>query len=307
MTRRVARSARAFLSVRGAVALLVSGGGLGLLIRRQAAAGAKVTELSRLLGLQAERLISLQRAAQNEGIQIRQTNLAVQRLVRRYGDAVGGQKQLQQAFADLGVELRNADGSLRSTDDLLADVADGLAGTRDPALRLSRAFKLFDSEGARFALTLIKGSAALEEQRRQLEAHRAAVELQNEKLKALEQAFTDVGRTLTDEVQRAIAGNAEEINFLIRGVGALTATFVRFASQGGSGLQTVTNHLRILPSLINDARTAFRQLLTPVFAISAAIGAAVEQAGRLSDFVSGTPPVGEGGAPPFGRFDIAGL
>ena len=226
LTRRVGRAARGLVSIRGAVALLAGGGGLGLLIRQQAKAGAGVVELSRLFGLQSERLISLQRAAENEGIATRQTNLAVQRLVRRYGDAVGGQKQLQQAFADLSVELRDAHGNLRTTDSLLADVADGLARTVDPSIRLSRAFKLFDSEGARFASTLVKGSVALEEQRRQLEAQRGALDRQNESLKAIDQSFTDSGRRISDALGRAVAGSEEDIRLLIVAVTDLAVAFV---------------------------------------------------------------------------------
>jgi hypothetical protein len=56
-------------------------------------------------------------------------------------------------------------GNLRSSEDLLGDVADAFARIEDPAERLRLAFKLFDSEGVALVNLLRGGSGALEEMR----------------------------------------------------------------------------------------------------------------------------------------------
>ena len=261
----VGTTARRMVSLRGAVALLAGGGGLGLLIRRQAKAGATVTEMSRLLGLQTEELVALRRAGEDQGIQANQTTIAIQRLVRRYGDAIAGSKPLRQAFKNLNVELKGQDGQLRSTYDLLGDVAEGLANTEDESLKLSRAFKLFDSEGAKFAIVIDEGRDALNRNLQALIQQRAAIEQQNERLKALDQAFTDVARTLTDEVDRAIADNAEEVNLVIRAVGDLTVAFVRLGADALPGLANLVNLLRAVPVLLRDIKRGVADLVPDFF------------------------------------------
>jgi hypothetical protein len=65
----------------------------------------------------------------------------------------------------MGIALRDQSGNLRSSEDLLADVADALARIEDPAERVRLAFKLFDSEGVALVNLLSDGSSALEEMR----------------------------------------------------------------------------------------------------------------------------------------------
>jgi hypothetical protein len=65
----------------------------------------------------------------------------------------------------MGIALRDQSGNLRSSEDLLADVADAFAKIEGPAERVRLAFKLFDSEGVALVNLLRNGSGALEEMR----------------------------------------------------------------------------------------------------------------------------------------------
>ena len=91
--------------------------------------------------------------------------MALQRFTRRAADAAQGTGEAKDALAQMGIALRDQSGNLRSSEDLLADVADAFARIEDPAERVRLAFKLFDSEGVALVNLLRGGSGALEEMR----------------------------------------------------------------------------------------------------------------------------------------------
>jgi hypothetical protein len=91
--------------------------------------------------------------------------MALQRFTRRAAEAAQGTGEAKDALAQMGIALRDQSGNLRSSEDLLGDVADAFARIEDPAERVRLAFKLFDSEGVALVNLLRGGSDALEEMR----------------------------------------------------------------------------------------------------------------------------------------------
>ena len=91
--------------------------------------------------------------------------MALQRFTRRTAEAAQGTGEAKDALAQLGITLRDQDGHLRRSEDLLADVADAFARIEDPAERVRLAFKLFDSEGVALVNLLSDGSGALDQMR----------------------------------------------------------------------------------------------------------------------------------------------
>jgi hypothetical protein len=85
---------------------------------------------------------------------------ALQRFTRRTAEAAQGTGEAKDALAQMGIALRDQDGHLRRSEDLLADVADAFARIEDPAERVRLAFKLFDSEGVALVNLLSDGSGA---------------------------------------------------------------------------------------------------------------------------------------------------
>ena len=67
------------------------------------------------------------------------------------------------AFDAMGVKTKNADGTLRSTRDVLADVADKFAGYKDGAEKTALAQELFGKSGTSMISVLNGGSAALDD------------------------------------------------------------------------------------------------------------------------------------------------
>jgi hypothetical protein len=91
--------------------------------------------------------------------------MALQRFTGRTAEAAQGTGEAKDALASMGITLRDQDGHLRRSEDLLADVADAFARIEDPAERVRLAFKLFDSEGVALVNLLSDGSGALYQMR----------------------------------------------------------------------------------------------------------------------------------------------
>ena len=70
--------------------------------------------------------------------------MALQRFTCRTAEAAQGTGEAKDALAQMGIALRDQSGNLRSSEDLLADVADAFAKIEDPAERVRLAFKLFE-------------------------------------------------------------------------------------------------------------------------------------------------------------------
>lgn len=99
------------------------------------------------LGVTTDFLQEMRFAADQSGVAINTVDLALQRYARRANEAANGTGEARGAIAELGVALRNTNGSLRSVEDTFTDTLAALAGIEDPSERLRLAFKLFDSEG----------------------------------------------------------------------------------------------------------------------------------------------------------------
>lgn len=116
-------------------------------------------------GLNVEALQEYHYAAEQAGIGTERFNTVAQRLLRRAADAQAGNKSLAQTFRQLGVSIEDADGKLRSAEDMLGQVADGLFRVENQGERVAAAFKLMDTDGSIMLNFLSRGSAGIAEMR----------------------------------------------------------------------------------------------------------------------------------------------
>jgi lambda family phage tail tape measure protein len=140
-------------------------GGLGALIDRSISAADAIGKTADKIGVGVEALQELRFAAKASGVEQQTLDMALQRFTRRAAEAAQGTGEAKDALAQMGIALRDQSGNLRSSEDLLADVADAFARIEDPAERVRLAFKLFDSEGVALVNLLNDGSGALNEMR----------------------------------------------------------------------------------------------------------------------------------------------
>ena len=109
--------------------------------------GDQIGKTADKVGLSTDALQELNFAAEQSGVSARTANMAWQRFARRAGEAAQGTGELVKVFEELGISTRDAEGSLKSTEELLYEYADAVANAETQQDKLRLAFKAFDSEG----------------------------------------------------------------------------------------------------------------------------------------------------------------
>jgi hypothetical protein len=188
-------------SVRGALVLL----GAGTVIHRIRALSMEFDAIGKTadkLGIAAEELQVLQRAAVLSGNSVRNLNLGLQRMTRRISEAAIGTGEAQGAIKELGLDAQEL--ARMSPDKQFLAIADAMAkvSTQNDKVRLG--FKLFDSEGVGLVNTLGKGRKELEKIADAMRATGQLVSAENiDKLESMNDAWTELGGSL-----KAIGANA---------------------------------------------------------------------------------------------------
>ena len=129
------------------------------------AAGDAVALLSARSGVSQETVVALQSALRAGGADAGILNEALGGLVGKLKEAQVDGSAGAAAFADLGVSLKDTNGVMRSTDDILADVLDSIAAAPSDTDKATRAVALLGESGGKMAAALSGGNAQLDEWR----------------------------------------------------------------------------------------------------------------------------------------------
>lgn len=123
----------------------------------------ELAKASDRVGVGLEALQELRFAAsQGAGVEENTLDLALQRFSRRIGEAANGSGELKGIVEELGIQLRNTDGTLKSTEVLFGEFADAIKGAKSEQEALRIAFKSFDSEGAALVTLMKEGRDGVE-------------------------------------------------------------------------------------------------------------------------------------------------
>jgi hypothetical protein len=168
-----------------------------------------IGKMADTVGVGTEKLQVYRFAAENAaGMTSGALDTAIQRFSRRIGEAAQGTGELAKVIDQYGLQLRDSEGNLRSTEALLQDYADILAGASSQQERLRIATKAFDTEGARMVLTLRDGAEGLAEWERR--AYDAGVVTEDAAIRSAE--------ALNERFSIAIAGARTQMQNLVIGV-----------------------------------------------------------------------------------------
>lgn len=168
--------------------IIAAAGTLFGFAKMTASAGNEAAKMSQKLGLGVERLQELQYAAKLADVDTHQFNTSLRFLNKNMIDANDGNKQTAFQFARLGVRVRDANGKLLSTDNVLTQVADRFSKMPDGPQKTAAAMELFGRSGAELIPLLNGGSKNLAEM--SARAHELGVVLDAETAKASEE-FND--------------------------------------------------------------------------------------------------------------------
>ena len=176
---------------------------------------ASLDKMSQSAGIAVEELSSLRLAAAASGISQEELGTSFKKLNVALSDAAGSATgKAGVAFRALGIDVKNADGSLKSVSQALPEIANKFQASADGPAKAAIAVALFGKAGTDMIPTLNQGSAGLDR---------------------FKQSAQDAGIVITDE----LAKSAEEAS---QKFAVLKAQVV-----DGFGAQLAT---KLLPSLI---------------------------------------------------------
>lgn len=151
------------LAIRVAAAAGLAGGGIFKITQATAGLGDEVAKTAERLGVGVEWLQEMRYAADSAGVSSSTFDMAIQRAGRRIGEfAATGKSEAASAIQALGLQVLDANGKLRSMEELLPEIADKLARIRSPMVRNALAMRFFDSEGVKLVQMFRDGSRGMD-------------------------------------------------------------------------------------------------------------------------------------------------
>ncbi|MCP5525013.1 MAG: phage tail tape measure protein [Verrucomicrobiales bacterium] len=122
------------------------------------------------VGVLPETLSTLGHAAGLSKSNSEELQKSLEKLGRSISEAGDGVTTYTDAFSKLGVEVRNADGTMRSTGEVFFDLADAFQKLPDGPQKTALAMDLLGKSGAKLIPMLNQGSAAIQEMQEEARA-----------------------------------------------------------------------------------------------------------------------------------------
>ncbi len=189
----------------------LSVGGLAAWIKTAINAADEMSKLAQRAGVAVKDVAGLQLAFRQSGVAAEQFVPIMAKLGVAIANGSG-------ALKAMGVATRNADGSLRSTRQVLGDVSAAFAGYQDGAAKTALAVRLFGEEGARLLPLLNGGAEALDQFDAMAlklgltlnEQTARQAERFNDTLDLMGQGMQGVGRQVAAELLPTLSGLADQ-------------------------------------------------------------------------------------------------
>lgn len=220
----------------------------------------RLGKVSQRLGVTVDNLAALSFAAEQAGVSAQQFEVAVQRLIRRTGDAAAGVGESAKAFATFGINAQEfAELNLEQKLQQLA-VAFNAIGSEEEALAALQ--KLVDSEGLGLAVLLEQGPTAIGELAQQFKDLNPSLEeaaeqaaIFNDTLNLTRAALAGVGR-------RAFTPLLSETNQLLGSVGLLADEYANLVAQVEDARRTFAGQDILLNAeAYEDAKRAYDEAI----------------------------------------------
>lgn len=158
--REIDAQVRKIATAAGAIAG-VAVAGLAALTKQAISAAAELDDLAQKTGVTVEALSELQYAAQLEGIDDLGTSLG--RLSRVIAEAGAGSKAQAELFKALDIAVKDTNGNLRTTEDVLLDIAQRFSEAEDSTEKAAIAQEFFGKTGADLIPLLNRGRDGIKE------------------------------------------------------------------------------------------------------------------------------------------------
>jgi len=262
--------------------------GLGAMAKRSIDAADNLNDLSQRTGVGVESLSKFGAAAEDSGSSVDEVAKAMGRLARGVVDPAS---KTNEALRSIGVSATDANGKVRSLDQIMLSVSDVFAKLPDGAQKTALAIELFGKSGANLIPLLNQGSAALSEYGATIDTELAqAADKFNDSLNAISRSLAGpfneavtAALGLITPLAEGFAKLPEPLQQIIVGIGALVAALVILAPAiqaivtvwgalsavfaGGTIFATIAGTLGALVPALTAVGAAFQTLLGIVAAV----------------------------------------
>jgi len=143
------------------LAFVGAAAGLAVLVKKEADAADAIGKNSRKLGISVELYQRLGHAAELSGLTMDKLIPGLKRLSAAAYDAANGSKESEDAFAQLGITVKDAGGNLKDTEGLLWEAFTALGQVENNTLKVALAQKVFGRSGVDLLPMLSKGADGL--------------------------------------------------------------------------------------------------------------------------------------------------
>jgi len=251
-----------------AVAGVAGGGAFAALAKRTSESADAIGKTADKLGIGIEALQEYRFAAEKAGVASNTFDLALQRFIRRSAEAAQGTGEAKDALKSLGIQVKDANGNIRGTEDLLGELGDKFARVQNPADKLRLAFKLFDSEGAALVNLFGQGSKAIDTFREQ--ARKAGFVLSEDLVRAAEKSndqFKLMGRIFEGRIAKAVI----PLTPLFLKLGDQFTNMIGTSEQLGNKLSFLSNFLKVIGTTTTVVAAVFSTLGKAIGSTAAAM------------------------------------
>lgn len=242
----------------GTIGVALSGVAFANFTRQAFQAAETIVDTADRVGFATDRLQELRYAADQNGSSVTTLDMALQRFSRRLGEAANGSGELLGSLRETGIQIRDSEGRMRSSYDILLDYADAIQAAESDQRALGLAFKAFDSEGASLVTLLRQGREGVEQWGNA--AREAGLVLEdglvrqgaeaNRIMRSLQQEFTA-------EATRAVLDHADGLMSLASALGEIASWGVKAAAAIGTFAEEMANG--ITPeNMVGEQRTQAR-------------------------------------------------
>lgn len=208
-----------------AAAFAAVGVAVAVSIKRTIDQADELTKAAQKWGVPVDELSRLKHAADLSGVGLEGLGTSLSKLSRNMSDVAGGaQNTASQAFAALGVAVTNADGSLKSSSEVMTELAGKFENLKDGAGKTALAMALFGKSGAEIIPLLNAGSQGLKSMME--EADKLGIVIDSKTGKAAENFndnLTRLGRVKDGIILKITEG-------MLPGLEQLSVAMVRVAS-----------------------------------------------------------------------------
>lgn len=145
-------------------AVVTAAAAIGYAVKRTIDEADKMSKMSQSIGVPVEELSRLKYAADLSDVSLEALGKNVGKLSRNMVEAAGsGVGPAAEAFNTLGISVTNADGTLKTSSEVIGEVSEKFKGYEDGAAKTALAMAIFGKSGADMIPMLNAGKAGLKE------------------------------------------------------------------------------------------------------------------------------------------------